>query len=181
MILIGISGKKRFGKDAACAIMQKVIKGSTFRIGFADAIKAEVAKEFNTSVRAIDLDKAKFRPILQQWGTLKREMVHSDYWIWKVRDSLLAQPPGLVAAIVPDVRRENEAQWIEDLGGFLVRVERPMSGTGIDDHITETALDFYDFKFTLSNNGTLDDFVQPVREFLKEVKKQLTPKHNVNL
>ena len=69
---------------------------------------------------------ASYRRLAQTLGTdWGRHLVHPDLWIniaaHKVRVAHLHQ----AHVVVSDVRFPNEAQWVLDMGGQLVRITRP--------------------------------------------------------
>jgi hypothetical protein len=68
--------------------------------------------------------------------------------------------------IITDDRFPNEAQAISDNGGINIRVIRP----GQDDqgvvHVSETALDDWEFDEVIMNDGSLEDLVEKVRDLL---------------
>lgn len=184
MILIGLSGKKLSGKDTFYLIASQLIKANTVRIGFADALKEEIAKEFNTTVEYINQNKDKFRLIMQHWGCLKRELIHQDYWIWKVRDRILKldSESDVSVVFITDVRFKNEASWLKNTNGFLLRINRGYNLPVSDSHISETELDSYtEYDHLINNFGTLNDFKKLTLSALKHIQKSLTPKHNIIL
>lgn len=169
MNLIGISGKKHSGKDEAYkAIVAAYPLLKVARIGFADALKAEIAVAFGTSVEYIEANKSKFRHILQAWGHGRREITNKAYWIDKVARLLHESTADIV--IIPDVRYLNEAELIHMLKGYLVRIER--SCLPVDDpHSSETSLDGYQrFDFVIQNNGTLTDLYKTVKAMLIKMR-----------
>ena len=82
--------------------------------------------------------------------------------------------------IITDVRFPNEAQAIKDRDGFIIRVNRNVNWidvkeytnlTGIvvptiEPHPSETALDDYNFDYTIDNNGSIDDLIIAVNDIL---------------
>ena len=172
-MIIGISGKKRSGKDTVFSMIDAITAHEvrTTRMAFGDQIKQEIADSMNITVADIDADKERFRPLLQFWGAeYRRGYCGDDYWIKKMR---------LAAAtwyardwlIITDVRFPNEAELVRELDGVLIRVERD---TGLDDtHDSETALDDYDhFDFRLKNDGSLDDLETAVVEIVSDIYKR---------
>ena len=91
------------------------------------------------------------RRLLQAMGTeLGRETWSQDFWI----DRLFAGAR-IYPWVISDVRFPNEAQAIEDRGGEVWRIERPGYGP-VNDHVSEVALDGWDFDKTIVNDGDLD-------------------------
>ncbi len=74
--------------------------------------------------------------------------------------------------IITDVRFPNEAQAIKDRGGIVIRVNRPGYGTSITDlasaHPSETALDGFEFDYTINNDGDLEKLISLVRDILEK-------------
>ena len=84
--------------------------------------------------------------------------------------------------IITDVRFPNEAQAIKDRGGFIIRVNRndyifndsgkriiptkEYTNISVNQHPSETALDDYDFTFTIDNNGSLTDLIHKVNDIM---------------
>ena len=107
-----------------------------------------------------------YRKLLQLWGTEYRRSQKESYWSDKGREKILATP-GLV--FIDDLRFYNEAELIQDLGGVLIRIERP-GGPFIStpEHPSETSLDGYNmFNWTLWNGATLTEFQQEVEKIMR--------------
>ena len=170
VMLIGISGKKRSGKDTVGAMVVEWLNEHGFdaaQVAFADQLKDEVAEATGVNRRMQEMDKERWRPILQWWGVeFRRHYFGQDYWVSKMTQKLLAMDEDL--AVVTDVRFRDEADFIRASGGFVVRVERE---TGLQDgHSSETDLDGYsEFQATLSNDGTLDDLEEKVYRFMSQM------------
>jgi hypothetical protein len=64
------------------------------------------------------------RQILQWWGTEYRRKIDKDsYWLDQVRAIIEANPN--TNFVITDVRFANEAKFVEEIGGTLVRIRRP--------------------------------------------------------
>lgn len=153
--ILGISGKKQSGKDTIAGFLKEIVSPAlVVRIGFADALKEEVAAACGVPVEFVESYKSNFRKILQGWGTdFRRELCGETYWIDKTREKIQKLPDG-VLVVVPDVRFPNEAEMVDELGGKLWRVERGTSGA--DEHPSETAMDnFVQFDSILKNDSSL--------------------------
>ena len=170
VMLIGISGKKRSGKDTVGAMVVEWLNEHGFdaaQVAFADQLKEEVAEATGVNRRMQEMDKERWRPILQWWGVeFRRHYFGQDYWVRKMMEKLLVMDEDV--AVVTDVRFRDEADFIRASGGFVVRVERE---TGLQDgHSSETDLDGYSgFQTTLSNDGTLDDLEEKVYRFMSQM------------
>jgi hypothetical protein len=104
--------------------------------------------------------KEQYRLLMQWWGTeYRRKMFGDDYWVQQLHKTVSAWEPGpndssKIIVLVPDVRFENEARYIQDSGGYLIRVLRPDLPPAADPHPSETALDVWPhFDQVIVNNS----------------------------
>ena len=173
--IIGLSGRMGSGKDEVYKTATKLVGSEPIqRIAFGDMVKQEVADLLGLSVTYVETRKKFFRPLLQWWGTeYRRALYGREYWLNKMRDRLgsdLVQ--GWV--FITDVRFENEAKLISDLGGFMVRIERPgyCMCEKTKDHCSETDLDFYDFDHTIRNDGEVKDLKPEVEAMIDAYRRE---------
>lgn len=171
--VIGITGKKRSGKDTFAAHL--IENHGYTQVRFADPLRA-VAKAINPIVGCYgtretyrltdalgpedDWEVAKELPevrrLLQVIGTeAGRDILGENVWV-DAAERVIDSIPGPV--VVTDVRFWNEVDLIADLG-TLVRVTRPSLGTPTDQHPSETALDdlVMPTDFDVVNDGTIAD------------------------
>jgi phosphomevalonate kinase len=166
MKIIGISGKKKSGKDTVASLLAANLpKGSAIRYHFADALKREVAIMYGVTVDFIESHKDAFRLILQGHGTdYKRNLYGHDYWVRKVEEALPQfERSGFKVLLIPDVRFFDEAEWVRKQGGSVIRVTKMYDDT-TDKHPSEIELDDYKFDKVIENNGTLKDLLTKVLE-----------------
>lgn len=169
MKLIGISGKKRSGKDTVCQrIIETLGYNRARRVAFADEVKVEVAAAIKESVEYVEENKDKLRLLLQAWGTdYRRNLCGPDYWVARAFNNVLKLPPSIHTVIIPDVRFISEAEAIHRVDGLVIRVESIRSPK--DGHVSENELDNYGkFDYTLQNDGTLEDFYQQINKLINE-------------
>lgn len=111
------------------------------------------------------------RQLLQKFGTEVGRSISPNLWVDALmNDYIKAKSDGYEEDwIVTDVRFRNEAEAIRENGGILIRLNR---NTGFNDqHSSETALDDYEnFDLIIDNNGTLDELIDKVYNFMKEFK-----------
>lgn len=172
--LIGLSGKKRSGKDTFAAGL--VERGAT-RVAFADPLKeAALALDplvgrpaypnvlapqsdvrLSTYVGALGWERAKEHPevrrLLQNYGVAIRE-IDPEFW---VRAGMTKAASIDDPVVVTDVRFPNEADKIRELGGHVVRIVRPGFESAPGAHECETALDGYVADLTFVNDSTIED------------------------
>lgn len=136
------------------------------------------------------------RLLLQLLGTeCGRNILHPNIWVntlmshYKPTDLSLMKlrrkgftGGGLVYPnwIITDTRFPNELKAVHDRVGISIRVNRPILGdqdnvaafktkTNVF-HESETALDNYEFDYTIDNNGSLLELIAEVRIILKQLK-----------
>ncbi len=173
--IIGITGKKRHGKDTAAEAFVK--HHGFFRVGFADALKrAALALDpivrfdgvlwlrLQDVVDDIGWESAKeiseIRRILQRLGTeVVRDTVHPDGWLmaWQHQVDSFGNA-GVENVVVPDVRFLNEAAYVRKLGGRIVRVVRPDLPESGDGHASEIEQDQIEADLTVVNEGSVESF-----------------------
>ncbi|WP_353707268.1 hypothetical protein ABRQ22_14775 [Cellulosimicrobium sp. ES-005] len=200
--VIGMSGRKQSGKNTFAAHL--VNEYDYVEVAFADALR-DMALAIDPIVRArfvldphdpdrlgrvekirlseavkdLGWDRAKelvpeVRLFLQRLGTDGvRRIIGEDTWVEVLEDRV----HGLVNTdvVVTDVRFPNEARAIQNLSGFLVRVERP--GLPVDEHphVSEVALDdFADFDYIVANDGTIDDLHRKADRVLRSIASTLS-------
>ena|SRR3990167_6144800 len=167
--IIGIGHKARHGKDTTANAILEKLERSTKKYSFADDLKA--------FARVLGM-RSKDGPLLQALGTNVFRRLNDSIWVECLYAKLLEEQP--TTAIIPDVRFPNEARFIKDLGGIMVRVDRYnpddtlfISPDRPADHPSETALDGYkDWDFILTaRDGRVDLLTaaayQLVEQFLR--------------
>lgn len=157
--VIGFAGLIGSGKSTAAAYLTK--HGGFQRVRFAGPLKKMMAA-LGCSIEEVDgalkeqpcelLGGATPRYAMQLLGTEWGRNLHKQLWInaWKVAVKRL--PPG-VSVVADDVRFQNEADAIREMGGAVVLIERPGLAQGA--HASE-GLDF-DVDAVIQNHGTIED------------------------
>lgn len=133
MKLIGLTGYAGSGKDYTFGKLADFFADEeVVRYALADEVRIEAADEVLDALRVWELDLGYLgtwkkpyseaqRRLLQWWGTEFRRAQDPEYWVRKVRERLEAADHYL--AVVTDVRFENEAAMIRDLGGLVVQTQ----------------------------------------------------------
>jgi hypothetical protein len=92
------------------------------------------------------------RRLLQDLGVGARNIFGEDFWIKQT----LGKYKPTDKIVVTDVRFENEAEFIKGFPGAKIwRVNRPGVGP-VNDHISETGLDLWDWDAIITNNNDND-------------------------
>ncbi len=162
-IIVGVTGKRRAGKDTFAGVL--VREFGFRRVAFADALKAEVAVFLGLTAAELEVRKEDFRATLQEAGQARRRM-DPRYWIKRV--SAVVARHGYV--VVPDVRYLNEAQWIHNRGGLIVRVAReiPIGHNHLDTHSSETQQDRIDVDYD-ERHWSVAELERHAREYARGI------------
>lgn len=89
-----------------------------------------------------------------EWG---RDWIGDDFWLNAWREGLPVGQP----VVVDDVRFENEAQAIRDLGGVVIEIKRP--GLEPSDHRSECPPAA---EYVVTNNGSVEGLCGAVIELV---------------
>lgn len=189
MIIIGLSGYARSGKDDAARVL--VEEYGFVRVAFADKLR-EMLYQLNPAVvcwfepthdavvpketvqDVIDtygwdgyketVYGPEIRRLLQRLGTeAGRLTLWDSIWI----DAALTGLPEDANVVVTDVRFPNEAKAVVERGGQVWRVTRKGVGPAVSAdgsiHPSETSLDDWPFDKRLFNYGTLEEYHDQIR------------------
>lgn len=192
MNIIGLSGYARSGKDEAAKVL--VEEYGFTRIAFADKLR-DFLYALNPVVRVepvidpryldpvgYEISRVKnvidqygwdgyketiyvdeIRPLLQRLGTeAGRGVLGPNIWIDSALNNL--DPEGKY--VVTDCRFPNEAEAIRHRHGQIFRVNRAGVGPA-NDHPSEISLDTWSFDAVITNNGSLEEYREKVREIAK--------------
>jgi len=172
--IIGVSGKRGSGKSLFCDVY---LRARGFHIySFADPLKDDVRRIYGLnkehtdgSLKELPCDKLGGRTPREAMiaeGEIRRKFSENGlYWVKKLFTEKINQLQSSTFVAIPDVRFKNEANFIKNHGGLLVRLERKSSlniyKTSLND-ISETELDDYLFDERLEedNNITPQDLEQ---------------------
>jgi len=184
-MIVGICGLIGSGKDT---IADQLVQNYSFKkLSFADKLKDSVASMFDWDRELLDgktkesrdwrEQEDKFwskemgqsitpRFVLQKFGTeCMREGFYDGIWVSLTKKKILDNPA--VKWVIPDVRFENEAKMIKEIGGEVWWVKRgqlPMwfrmyqdiGQTPKDIHPSEWAWANVSFNKVFENNSTID-------------------------
>ena len=165
--LIGITGRAGSGKSTAADVL---LKAGWARVKFADPLK-NMLRAIGLSDRHIEGDLKEVpcdllqgktpRWAMQRLGTeWGRQCIGESFWLDLARREIALTIAQGVPVVVDDVRFENEAQLIRDLGGTILQITRGNAET--PSHASEADLTG---DIVYRNNGTraeLEGFVRYV-------------------
>lgn len=171
--IFGISGRALSGKDTVGQYLQAKLGGSIYH--FADPIRAMLA------VIGIDMNHPYWREhkevtipglgksprqLMQTLGTeWGRECVNEDLWTM-LAHSLVGSEQLPTPVMIPDVRFENEADWIRDSKGIILHVVRDV--VKVSAHISEYPISVDPRDVVVHNNGTVQDLHKALDELLSD-------------
>uniref|UniRef100_UPI0025C6BA94 deoxynucleotide monophosphate kinase family protein n=1 Tax=Cecembia sp. TaxID=1898110 RepID=UPI0025C6BA94 len=105
---------------------------------------------------------------MQTLGTeWARNLLDENIWVDVVRRKIKALDS--YSVVVTDVRFQNEAALIKELGGVILQVQREgLDGVGIQGHSSEVGRGVH-ADFVVVNDGTLDQLKEKVLCAIDEV------------
>lgn len=181
-MLIAVTGQKGSGKDTFAQVLVREFDFVHTR--FADPLKNMLRTLFSDcGVDPEDYIEGPYkdapcdtlcgktpRHAMQTLGTEWRDMIDRKLWsnLWAKRAEVFLKQ-GL-PVVVTDCRFIHEAARVRSLGGYIIRVERPMHRTD-DLHISETEMNLIDADVTILNDGTIGRLHQKAREILRDYQR----------
>ena len=147
VLLIGLIGLKQSGKDTFADYL--VEKHHFKKLAFAEPVK-QICRTMFLLTEAQLNDPHQKEVVDARWGISPRQMMQKvgtdmvrqvwgdDFWV-KNMDIRHRQQIGIDGnVVVSDVRFPNEAKWVRDRGGLLVRIEDGRRQP-TDSHPSETS------------------------------------------
>lgn len=180
MVLIGLTGPARSGKDTAADRLCD--KERFLRAAFADVMRDAVVaitgvseELFNSTAKEVPLRDLGVSPrrLMQTLGTdWGRNMVTPEIWLNPVKKKWEdCKDHGLGRMVITDVRFNNEAEWIREQGGHVVHVivNSHMPTFPIDNpgHPSENGVTFQEGDILLENPMTMTEYSQNVDHMFK--------------
>lgn len=131
MRILGLTGKMGAGKDYLFRKLHQTFPYAE-RWSFADGVKLDIEEVLGKNPLPGLWHKPyapEVRRLLQWWGTDLRRREDEDFWVDYLSERLarsqLTLPEEARLVVITDVRFLNEAGWIQDQGGKVVRVIAP--------------------------------------------------------
>ncbi len=177
MILIGITGKAGSGKDTVGNILHE--RHNFACVAFASPIKAMICQLLNVPRKIWDdrvwreMDLPIFgcsprvlaQTIGTEWGRLT---ISDDLWLDLALEQVKSKKNQPRWAIT-DVRFENEATKIRELGGHILHVERVVSSVGSVGHASEGGIKVQDQDSVMHNYTGLPELYSQVNEYISYI------------
>lgn len=172
--LVGVCGAIGSGKDTVAEIMAS--RWGTVRRSFADPVRQAACTLFPLHLHdCIDrvrkerslpeLGDRSPRKVLQVFGTEICRDFDADIWVRsmeaRIRTGAMRAPSE--STVIPDVRFENEADFVRGNGGRMVFIFRPGCDSVIKkDHASENGIAFRDGDIRIINDGTIEELYAKV-------------------
>ena len=170
--IIGITGYKNSGKDT---LAEYFIDNGFYKISFADPLKQACKEIFsfsddqlynqNFKEREDIFWKHTPRELFQKIGTdLFRNTlpkicnnINDDIWIKSIERKIikLHTEKNINKFIIPDIRFENEAEFVKNNNGTIILINRQILKK--DNHESEQNIDKIKYDFKIENCSTLED------------------------
>ena len=171
MNYLGLVGKKQSGKDTAYEALKAQYGKAVARLSFADALKLEICEQLRADPALLEANKnlPPFRKLHQNYGEWRRSQCE-DYWLKKIEGATWPKEVQLV--VVTDCRFLNEAEWIRNKKGKLVRIFRP-DLVAEDTHASEVEQDKILVDYTIWNDQTKLRLEKQIVDAVRNVFKLL--------
>lgn len=171
MKVITISAKAQHGKDYTANVLKEKLEDlgySTLVCHYADLLKYICRQFFDWNGEKDEYG----RTLLQHVGTEGIRSQKPDYWVDFIIDIINFFPGEWDYVIIPDTRFPNEIEKMKDnFNSIAVRVTRPNFENSLTEeqrqHLSEIALDGYNFDYEINNDGTPEGMKREVGEFIE--------------
>lgn len=178
MILIGITGKARSGKDTTADILSK--RFGLIKYSFATPIKEAAKVMFGLTEEHVNGEFKEDiipwigvspRRIMQTLGTdWGRDIIRGDIWVQVAKRRFEGLSEYLdntfhCGMVIPDVRFENEADFIRENGGAIIHVSRT-NIQGVEQHRSESGIEFKKGDARVVNDGSLEDLENTIESVI---------------
>lgn len=176
-MIIGLTGKMGVGKSTAIECIRDI--NSIFNIKFAaplyeiqDFIYDVISRVYKTPEGFVK-DRKLLQLLGTEWG---RQHIKESLWLdlWKDTVSrVLKIYDDSIIITCDDVRFDNEAQAVKELGGIVIEIisdksqNRIDTTQGISNHKSEAGVDKQYIDFVVHNNGTVEELKAQLYTIIK--------------
>lgn len=171
--IIGFTGPMGAGKSEAMEVLRDNYSAKLFKFAsplyeMQEFIYRRVSPAY-TRPGSFTKDRKLLQWLGTEWG---REVIGKNVWVdlWKadVARYISQVGPGAGGVVVcDDVRFDNEAEAITELGGFLVEIKSTRCkyrvNTSGSEHASEAGVKDLWIDYCIENNGTLNDLSNEVK------------------
>lgn len=182
-MLIGITGRKRSGKDTVAAYLRD--NYNFVRYQMAGPLKKAVCDLFGWDLDIVEDGPEKeaidptygisprqvmqfmgyeFGKILGEKFSTYEEETGRHLYVRRMSQFVMSHPSHDI--VIPDIRMPYEVEAIHDLGGQVLRVIRD-TGDNLDGHATETFVDTMSVDAEIRNTSSIEELYDAVEVFMK--------------
>ena len=125
--LLGIGGVAQCGKDSLYKALYS-LEHSFMRYSFADKVKEDLRpalmQQYNIDIfKCSPAEKEKCREMLVLYANICREE-NPLHWVQEIEPAVMSSIKSNIIPVITDVRYENEANWIHELGGKVIHLKK---------------------------------------------------------
>lgn len=178
--LLGLCGAAGAGKSTVASVLEHVF--SVEQVALADPIVNMVHSLLNDAgvpgcwitERVLKEQPSSigysYRQLAQTLGTdWGRNMLDPGLWM-RVAQHRIAQAAAHERhVVVSDIRFPDEAEWLQRMGGVLVRVQRQGGMADVRLHESEMHAATLPAEYVLHNQGTLEDLAHGAKQLAREL------------
>lgn len=174
-MIVGISGRKRSGKDTVFDFASKRLLAKTPNLiikhyAYAAAVKDMAVRYFGVDPSPENKENVRF--VYQGIGQMIRDEVDKNFWINRVQQEYQNDISSLgndeiLVGFITDIRYPNETVWLENMKAPMVWVER--EAVDSDSHPSETSLSAADFTHIINNTGSEQELQRKVIEWVDTI------------
>lgn len=181
-LLIGLTGRARSGKSTAAEHLAGTYLLEQY--AFADPLRDGLMAIFNLDPTDFEGDRKEQslawldrspRQLMQSLATeWARNTVHPDLWVMLAEqnlDYIINALGAVLGFVISDVRFENEAALIRRRGGTVIHIFRP-DAKAVNSHISEAGIAAHKDDLTLTNYGTVEEFLRSLDEVFLMVRER---------
>lgn len=126
--ILGIGGVAQSGKDSLYKALY-FIDHRFIRYAFADKVREDlrpvILRQYGVDItNCSSSDKELCREIMVNYATLMREESKGMYWINAIETAIKSSIDSNLIPVITDVRFENEALWVQDMGGKVIHLQK---------------------------------------------------------
>lgn len=107
-----------------------------------------------------------------QWNISPRkayQLFGTEFARKRIKDSIWLDMAPTQGVIIPDVRFDNEAAFIKENAGFIIKIERDHTKINESSHSSEAGISEEFIDFIVDNNGTMKQLEKQIKDLHKVV------------
>ena len=108
------------------------------------------------------------RQVLQLVGTEIGRVISPNFWIESLKYRNSNSDGGL---IITDVRFDNEAEFIRNMGGRILEIQRPSLSGKADTHASEIPISRDLVDMIVINDSTIEEYERRIRVWFNQPTK----------